>query len=126
MNHAEHYGHLASLADSQRENARLLADAVAEASAGGLAWRQIGEALGVTPSAVFRQHKAGSPVSVLRAFNKPAEPEREAALAEVPAARAAAGRAQERLGQAVTFARALGCPQAAIGRAEAGDNDLHA
>ena len=117
MNHAEHARNLAALAEAQRDNARQLAEAVTEASAAGLPWRQIGEALGIGTTVVFRQHKAGSVISVLRPVNRAAEPDKAEALAEVAEARAAAERAAERLAGAVERARALGCPQAAIGRA---------
>lgn len=111
----DHYRQLSALAAAQRENARLLATAVAEASAAGLPWRQIGEALGVNASVAFRQHKAGSAISVLRPSNKGTDPDKAEALAEVAAARTAAAQAQDRLDQAVSFARALGCSRASVG-----------
>jgi hypothetical protein len=69
-----HAVHLAELAAAQRASACLLADAVAEASAAGLSWQAIGEALGIPKETVFRQHKAGSPVSVLRPYHSAASP----------------------------------------------------
>jgi hypothetical protein len=70
-----HAVHLAELANAQRAVARLLASAVAEASADGLSWQAIGEALGIPKSTAFRQHKAGSPVSVLRPFQSQTSPQ---------------------------------------------------
>jgi hypothetical protein len=66
-----HAVHLIQLAAAQRASAALLAAAVADASTAGLSWRAIGEALGIPKETVFRQHKAGSPVSVLRPFQAP-------------------------------------------------------
>jgi uncharacterized protein with LGFP repeats len=69
-----HAVHLAELAAAQRDNASLLAAAVADASAAGLTWQAIGEALGIPGVTAFRQHKAGSPVSVLRPFHSAESP----------------------------------------------------
>lgn len=63
-----HAVHLIQLAAAQRASAGLLAAAVADASETGLSWQAIGEALGIAKETAFRQHKAGSPVSVLRPF----------------------------------------------------------
>jgi hypothetical protein len=63
-----HAVHLVQLAAAQRASASLLAAAVADASEAGLSWQAIGEALGISKATAFRQHKAGSPVSVLRPF----------------------------------------------------------
>lgn len=62
---------LADLAREQRDNAERLLAAVREASGAGVTWREIGEAAGISPSAVFRQAKAGSPVVVVRASRQP-------------------------------------------------------
>jgi hypothetical protein len=69
-----HAVHLIHLAAAQRANADMLAAAVADASEAGLSWQAIGEALGVSKATAFRQHKAGSPVSVLRPFQSPPPP----------------------------------------------------
>jgi DNA invertase Pin-like site-specific DNA recombinase len=66
-----HAVHLAELAAAQRATARMLAAAVAEASDAGMPWKAIAEALGISKATAFRQHKAGSPVSVLRPFQTP-------------------------------------------------------
>lgn len=69
-----HAVHLAELAASQRASAGLLAAAVAEASAAGMSWQAIGRAIGITGATAFRQHKAGSPVSVLRPYQSAKSP----------------------------------------------------
>lgn len=66
---------LEDLAGRQRENARQLADAVAKASAAGVPWRVIGDALGIAHEAAWRQHKAGSPIVVVKAFHSKRETE---------------------------------------------------
>jgi hypothetical protein len=69
-----HAVHLAELAAAQRASASLLALAVADASAAGMSWQAIGDALGITRATAFRQHKAGSPVSVLRPYQSAGSP----------------------------------------------------
>lgn len=71
---ASHALHLSALAAEQRANAGLLALAVADASRAGLSWQAIGRALGITGATAYRQHKAGSPVSVLRPFQSVKSP----------------------------------------------------
>jgi hypothetical protein len=66
-----HAVHLIQLAAAQRASAVMLAVAVADASDAGLTWKAIAEALGISKATAFRQHKAGSPVSVLRPFQTP-------------------------------------------------------
>ena len=76
-----HAVHLAELAAAQRATAGLLAAAVTDASAAGLSWQAIGEALGIPKTTAFRQHKAGSPVSVLRPYQSPRAGPQKAARA---------------------------------------------
>lgn len=59
---------LRELAAAQRKSAAELREAITEACDYGVTWRAIGEALGVPHETAFRQHKAGSPIVVVKAF----------------------------------------------------------
>lgn len=65
-------GLLAANASLQRELAEDLRDCVGYARRAGLGWREIGKALGMDHSAVFRYMKTGSPISVVRGYQTPA------------------------------------------------------
>lgn len=62
---------LAALAEQQRDNAARILGAVRAASDAGLSWREVGEALGIEHTTVFRQVQAGSPVVVVRPTHDP-------------------------------------------------------
>jgi hypothetical protein len=66
---------LQALAAAQRLNALALRELVGEAHAAGVTWRQIGDALGIPGPTAFRQHQAGSPIVVARAFHPKRESE---------------------------------------------------
>jgi hypothetical protein len=63
-------------ASLQRELAADLRDCIDYARQAGLTWRDIGKALGMDHSSVFRYRKAGEPISVVRGYQTPKSPER--------------------------------------------------
>ena len=64
---------LGVLAAAQRMNATALRDLITEARAAGVKWREIAKAIDAPVPTVFRQHKAGSPVVVVKAYHSKAE-----------------------------------------------------
>jgi hypothetical protein len=62
---------LTANADMQRALADDLRNCVGYARRSGLSWRAIAGILGVTHTKLFGQMKAGSPVSVVRAYQTP-------------------------------------------------------
>jgi hypothetical protein len=64
-------GQLIANASMQRELAASMRDCIGYARRAGLSWRDIGRLLGMDHCSVFRQMQAGSPVSVVRAFQTP-------------------------------------------------------
>lgn len=60
---------LHALASAQRLNALALRELVGEAHAAGVTRQGIGGAIGIPKETVFRQHRAGSPIVVVKAFH---------------------------------------------------------
>lgn len=64
-----HAARLAALAEYQRDTGQDLAAEVTAARADGMTWEQIGAVLGLPYPTVLRQHKAGSPIVVIRPYH---------------------------------------------------------
>jgi len=65
---------LSSLARCQRKNAEDLREAITAARDAGATWAQIGQALDMPRETAFRQHRAGSPIVVVKAYQSKPRP----------------------------------------------------